>query len=187
MDKSVKRKQYFIHPSSQLKYIEMTVLPALILSIFCTFFVVRSGEIFLKKEKAQLSVELSYLNDTIARLSQEKYPAETITKVEVLKKRLSILQQNLEIEYFNTVKQWANTKIMLLFCLAVGLFFVGFMALLFSHRIAGPIMRLKKLMEMIAEGQDVPAVKFRNYDEFKELAVAFEKLRKSLKAKGVLK
>ncbi len=93
----------------------------------------------------------------------------------------------MEKEYFGTLKLWAETKIVLFLFLAIAIFLVGFIALLFSHRIAGPIHRLRKLAEMLAEGKNVPPVKFRNYDEFKEVAAAFEKLRNSLKAKGMLK
>jgi len=187
MATGIKRKRYFIHPSSQLKYIEMAVLPALVLSLFCIYFLIKNGEMFLAREKTQLSVEVSYLNNTIQQLNRENYPPETINKIEVLKKRLSNLAYNLEKEYFGNLKLWVETKMALFIFLAIVIFSAGFIALLFSHRIAGPIYRLKKLAEMLAEGKDIPPVKFRNYDEFKEVAEAFEKLRKSLKAKGMLK
>jgi len=187
MATGIKRHKYFIHPSSQLKYIEMAVLPALILSLFCIYFLIKNGEIFLTKVRTQLSIEVSYFNDTIEHLNQENYPPETVNKMEVLKKRLSNLQYDLEREYFGTLKLWAETKIVLFLFLGIAIFLVGFIALLFSHRIAGPIYRLRKLAETLAEGKDIPPVKFRNYDEFKEVAAAFEKLRNSLKSKGMLK
>jgi HAMP domain-containing protein len=187
MGTGIKRRKYLIHPSSQLKYIEMTVLPALVLSLFCIYFLIKNGEIFLAKEKTQLSLEVSYLDDTIQRLNSESYPADTIKKIEVLKKRLSIMQHNLEGEYFGTLRLWTKTKMVLFLFLAIAIFLAGLIALILSHRIAGPISRLRNLAEMLAEGKDVPPVKFRNYDEFKEVAAAFEKLRNSLKAKGMLK
>jgi hypothetical protein len=42
-------------------------------------------------------------------------------------------------------------------------------------------------MDELAEGKDIPPVKFRNSDEFKELAESVEKLRSFLKSKGVIK
>jgi len=187
MFKLFRRTQYFIHPSSQLKYIEMAVIPALLLSFICGFFLITSGDIFLMKEKAQIFGEIASLQEVMQRLSfqgQGQKPGETIA---VLDKRLAILQNNLEMEYFSMVQQWAKTKMLLSFLLGVGLLFSGFMALLFSHRVAGPICRLKKIAEMFTQGKDIPPIKFRTQDEFKELADIFEKLRVSLKSKGVLK
>jgi methyl-accepting chemotaxis protein len=186
MNKFGKRKKYFIHPSSQFKYIGMTILPALVMSIFCTYFLVASGQIFLSKEKGQVSTEIASLNDTIRQLSRDNYPVEAVSKVEVLKKRLIILGENLEIEYFKTMEKWARTKMSIIFLLSVVLVFSGILALIFSHRIAGPILRLTRSLDMLASGKDIPPFHFRSYDEFKELASAFDRLRKTLKDKGLL-
>ncbi len=67
------------------------------------------------------------------------------------------------------------------------LLFVGAISLLYSHRIAGPIIRLKNYIALFSEGKDVPNIQIRHYDEFKELADSLEKLRNNLKSKGVLK
>lgn len=187
MLKLFRRTQYLIHPSSQLKYIEMAVIPALLLSFICGFFLITSGDIFLMKEKAQIFDEIASIQELMQRVGapgQIQNPGETIS---VLDKRLAILQNNLEMEYFYMVQEWSKTKMMLSLLLAIGLLFSGFMALLFSHRIAGPICRLKYIAEMFTQGKDIPPVKFRTQDEYKELADTFEKLRVSLKSKGVLK
>lgn len=187
MFKLFRRTHYLIHPSSQLKYIEMAVIPALLLSFICGFFLITSGDIFLMKQKARIFDEIASLQELSQRLSlpgQGQNPGQTLG---VLDKRLAILQNNMEMEYFYMVGQWAKTKMMLSVLLAIGLLFSGFMALLFSHRVAGPICRLKKIAEMFTQGKDIPPVKFRTQDEFKELADIFEKLRVFLKSKGVLK
>jgi len=187
MFKLFRRTQYFIHPSSQLKYIEMAVIPALLLSFICGFFLITSGDIFLMKEKAQIFDEIVSLQEVMQHLSVSGTGQNPVETSALLNKRLAILQNNLEMEYFSMVQQWAKTKMMLSFLLGVGLLFSGFMALLFSHRVAGPICRLKKIAEMFTQGKDIPPIKFRTQDEFKELADIFEKLRVSLKSKGVLK
>jgi len=187
MKKGIRRTKYLVHPSSQLKYIEMTILPAILMSILCSYFLIKTGEIFLAKEKAQLAVEVVYLNDTVKNLDTENYPPHIVRNMEVLKKRLDILKQNLEIEYLDTIKQWSRTRAFLFFFLAIAVTLSGFISLVFSHRIAGPIFRLKLLMDELAEGKDIPPVKFRNSDEFKELAESVEKLRSFLKSKGVIK
>ena len=187
MKKGLRRTKYLVHPSSQLKYIEMTILPAILMSILCSYFLIKTGEVFLAKEKAQVAVEVSYLTDTTKSLDTEGYPPNIVRKMEVLKKRLDILKQNLEIEYLDTIKQWSRTRALLFVFLAIAVILAGLISLVLSHRIAGPIFRLKLLVDELAEGKDVPPIKFRNSDEFKELAESFEKLRNILKAKGAIK
>jgi len=187
MAKLFRRRHYFIHPSSQVKYIEMAVVPALVLSFICSFFLIASGDIFLMKAKAHLFNEMASLNEVLHRLNAAENARDTAATMALLEKRITVLQDNLELEYFATAQQWAKTKMLLFMLLAGGILFSGFMALLFSHRIAGPICRLRAVAEMFAQGKDTPPIRFRTRDEFKEIADIFEKLRLSLKEKGVLK
>jgi spore maturation protein SpmB len=48
MGKKYKRTKYFIHPSSQGAYIALSILPALIMSLYFTYFLISSGELVLK-------------------------------------------------------------------------------------------------------------------------------------------
>lgn len=184
---TLKRKKYFIHPSSQLKYIFMSVLPALVTSLFCVYFLIRTGELTLRAEKAKLSVQVTSFNSTIQDLKTAQYPPEIIDKIQKLKKELVTLNNVLSITYFDTINEWSKTKALIF----VGLFFiliiVAAISLLYSHRIAGPILRLKNYIEMFAEGKDVSNIQIRHYDEFREVADSLEKLRNKLKAQGVLK
>jgi nitrate/nitrite-specific signal transduction histidine kinase len=186
MNKFAHRKKYFIHHSSQFKYIGMTILPALLMCVFCTYFLIYSGEIFLSREKNQVGSEVASIGATVRQLKSDNYPPEAIGKVEVLQKQLINLAENLEIEYFKTMEKWAKTKMSIIFLLSVVMVLAGTMALLFSHRVAGPLLRLTKSLDMLSQGKDIPPFHFRSYDEFKELAAAFDRLRKTLKDKGIL-
>jgi hypothetical protein len=187
MEKHFTRKRYFIHTSSQLKYICMTMLPALFMGAFCTYFLMKSGEVLLAREKTQIRSEISFIDETISVIGRENYPPDTILKVEVLKKRLSNVGQNLEIEYLKTMGKWAETKMTVVFLICVILAFSGVLSVLYSHRIAGPLMRMRRCIDMLAEGKDIPPFHFRNYDEFKEVGASFDRLRQILKDKGLLK
>ncbi|MDD5669131.1 MAG: hypothetical protein PHE58_03765 [Candidatus Omnitrophica bacterium] len=182
----IKRRHYFIHPSSQIKYIAMSILPAFIMSIFCTFFVIKSGEFALQKEKEKLFIELSTFNMTIQNLEKTGYDHNTIDKVIKLKKEIFAIQDILKTTYFDTLREWQRIKLVVLIVLPVGLGIVGLLSLFYSHRIAGPMYRLNKSLDMLAEGKDVSYFRFRGYDEFKELAESFERLRRKLKDKGVI-
>lgn len=181
------RKKYFIHPSSQLKYIAMSVLPALVTSVFCVYFLIRTGELALQAERAKLGVEITSFNATIQELKTAQYPPEVVDKVQKLKKELISLNNILSVSYFDTLTEWNKTKVLIFVSLFFILVIVGTISLLYSHRIAGPIIRLKTYIDMFSEGKDVPNIQIRHYDEFKELADSLEKLRSNLKSKGILK
>jgi methyl-accepting chemotaxis protein len=53
--------------------------------------------------------------------------------------------------------------------------------LLLSHRISGPLYRLKQHMLAIARGDKVERLKFRDGDFFQDLAETFNKQRESKK------
>ncbi|RLD16475.1 MAG: hypothetical protein DRI36_05630 [Caldiserica bacterium] len=57
---------------------------------------------------------------------------------------------------------------------------VGIFMIFYSHRIAGPVYRLRKSLEKVAEGDYSVRITFRKKDEFKELAEAFNKMVDSL-------
>jgi len=181
-----RRKKYFIHPSSQFKFILMSILPALVMGVFCTYFLVKSGELIFRIERERLSVEVTSLSQTIQELEKEHYPKDVLEKIDILKKKLAILQDDLRIKYFNMLEKWAKIKMQILFGLFLVLILVGIISLLYSHRVAGPLTRLRKYVDMLSKGKDTPPLRFRKYDEFKELADSFEKLRRSLKEKGII-
>ncbi len=51
----------------------------------------------------------------------------------------------------------------------IGLVASVFLAVLFTHRIAGPVYRLCKILDQIGQGDLTPIVKFRKHDELTEL------------------
>lgn len=51
----------------------------------------------------------------------------------------------------------------------VGLIASVFLAVLFTHRIAGPVFRLCKILDQIGQGDLTSVVKFRKHDELTEL------------------
>jgi sensor histidine kinase YesM len=46
-------------------------------------------------------------------------------------------------------------------------------SIFFTHKVAGPIYKLRKFMAMLRDGQNVPKLKFRNGDYFQDLAEDF--------------
>jgi methyl-accepting chemotaxis protein len=54
------------------------------------------------------------------------------------------------------------------------------LAVLLSHRVAGPVVNLKRCMEALAAGDYTVRAKFREKDELKELADAFNVMAEAL-------
>jgi len=180
------RKKYFIHPSSQIKYILMSVLPAFIIAIFTLFFLVKSGEMIFKIEKNNLAKEISSVNMALQQIEVDTVSKNALDKIEILKQRISILENNLKMRYYIYLEKWAKTKLQILLVLFSVLTVVGIVALLYSHRMAGPLVRLKEYMAMLARGKNTPPLIFRKNDEFVELAKNYEDLRKHLMEKGCI-
>jgi signal transduction histidine kinase len=51
-----------------------------------------------------------------------------------------------------------------------------------SHRVAGPLLRLRCEMGKLAEGHDVDSLKFREHDHWSDLADEFNRLATNIKA-----
>jgi sensor histidine kinase YesM len=186
MGTKIKRKKFLIHPSSQLKYIALSVLPALIMTLFCAYFLVATGESILKTEKEQHFVEISSISQALYNLETDGCPQGTAEELKRLMNELLPLQTILATSHFNTFMKWKKTRFFIFAGLFSILVFVAIISLLSSHRIAGPILRMKKSVEMLCEGKDIAPIKLRSYDEFKDLAASLDQLRMKLRDKGLL-
>jgi hypothetical protein len=181
------RKRYFVNFSIQFKYIMMSVLPVLLMSLFCIYFIIQSGELLVEKQKSKILDEFSSIDNTIKQIQANNLPKDVNNQLEVFSKKLSILQEELNIQYYNLVEEWAKTRMKLMAVLFVGMLLVGIISLIYSHRIAGPIYRIKKSIEALQEGKEIGCIKLRPADEFQDLADVLEKLRVILKNRGYLK
>jgi nitrogen fixation/metabolism regulation signal transduction histidine kinase len=181
------RKRYFVNFSIQFKYIMMSVLPVLLMSLFCIYFINQSGESLVEKQKLKIVEEFSSIDNTIKQIQTDNLPKDVNNQLEVFSKRLSIIQEELNIQSYNFMEEWAKTRMKIMAVLFLGMLFVGIMSLIYSHRIAGPIYRLKNSIEALQEGKEIDCIKLRPSDEFQDLADSMEKLRVILKNKGYLK
>jgi hypothetical protein len=183
----IRRKHYFIHPSSQLKYIFLAIIPLAVMGLFCSYFLVQSGEYLFKIKEESVRSEIDLLRSDLNALTRHISSSESFKITNILQKRLIILQEVLKVVYYDAQEQWAKLKMMMVSAFSSVIIIVGILALLYSHRVAGPMFRIRHCLEMFAQGKDTSMVKLRSYDEFKEIAISLENLRKLLKEKGVIK
>ncbi|MFH1674107.1 MAG: hypothetical protein ABIF87_11880 [Pseudomonadota bacterium] len=53
---------------------------------------------------------------------------------------------------------------------------IGVLVIIFSHRIVGPIYRVKRALDALIEGEDVQEIRFRENDEFQSLVPKINKV-----------
>lgn len=176
----MKRRKYFINPSVQLKYIVMSVAPALLMSIFCIHFLINAGQEQLKIYKQRISVTFDALQKDTNRMGTTKTPEQRIEDIKSIIRYLTVIQNDLEARDQEIINNWKVTQSSIILVLLLALFGVGAAALIFSHRIVGPIFRIKRYIDMLADGQDIPVVKIRKNDEFQDVAQSLERLRKRI-------
>ena len=141
----------------------------------------------MEKQKSKIVEEFSSIDKNLKQMQTVNLPKDVNNQLEILSKKLSILQEELKIQYYNLVEEWAKTRMKAFGRTFPGILFVGIVSLIYSHRIAGPIYRLKKAIEALQDGKEIGYIKVRPGDEFQDLADSLEKLRVILKSQGYLK
>jgi len=81
MGEKYKRRKYFIHPSSQGAYIALSILPALIMSLYCAYFLISSGELVLEAAKEKPLVPFYSIRHIIVTLEKEGCTEGTAVKL----------------------------------------------------------------------------------------------------------
>ncbi len=182
-----KRRKFLVHHSIQLKYIAFSILPALVMSVFCSALLMKSSELILKTEKESHFADISEITQTIYKIDTQGCPGNTTEDINKLMAQLLPLQNDLAMSHFDTLARWSKVKFIIVFSLLLILVCIAVLALLASHRIAGPLFRLRQSLDLLSQGKDIPPVRLRKNDELKELADSLDKIRMLLKDKGLLK
>jgi len=176
-----KRRKHLIHSSIQVKYITMSILPALILTIFCLYFLISVASFTLQSQKESLVRELAAYEELIKQAEGRKLPRPIIEHVNKLRSQMESTKKVFRSSYLETINEWNKAKILILVVFPLILLCVGTLALVYSHRITGSMHRLTMYINMLSEGKDIPQIKIRKEDEFHEIKEALERLRKKNK------
>lgn len=79
--------------------------------------------------------------------------------------------------YFDFLQEQKSALLLVYFGVsAVAFVLMMVLGALYSHRIAGPLYRLNKHMQAIADGAEPAPVSFRRRDQFQELVESFNKM-----------
>lgn len=183
--RSYKRRQYFIKPALQLRYMTVIILWMLTTAFIAGYLFYFSiwGAIIpeFSEEKLIERLEASARSKGIEQL-QRAAPEDRMLSIF---KEAEFLSAHEQEAVANILKE-ANLKlipklIVLILAMAIVSIFV-------SHKIAGPIYRFEKSAKAIEGGDLTPKFKLRKGDELKELADALDKMTASIRSriKGVL-
>lgn len=186
MGKKQKRRVYFlVHSSSQIKFVIMSILPTLIISFFCAYFIVRMGELIFYIERGKASLEMAHVDYSKIFLN----PANSLPKdkLRFFSSELTKARDNIATAYKKAALEWIKIRRNFIVMLIVIVVIEAFLTFFYSHRIAGPLIRLKRCMDKLANGERVEKMRFRKNDEFKELAASFNKLYLKLQKEGFIK
>jgi len=181
--KSPFRRQYINNLPVQLRYLGMSILPALTIGVFSLFLLISAGQLLIFKAKGEMLTQLSALDNQVQLLAsrhmaEKTIPADRLTDLrkDILGSRLAINKVHQEI-----ISEWQNMMLLMVVGTLAILLCVTILSVLYSHRIAGPMVRIRRILEMMADKQPVPVVKLRKYDEFQDIAAALNRLNSTLK------
>ena len=92
-------------------------------------------------------------------------------------------------EETQVLMQYQLTKVILIQGVVTFIFLlcIGLVGVLFSHRVAGPLYKLKSAFERVKKGEGQLRIYFRKYDEFQEVALEFNKMLDQIQGQEVTK
>jgi methyl-accepting chemotaxis protein len=171
------RKRFLINLRLQLKYISLIVLPLILIGAIIINVTTTVNKLMMSTQRQQLMSQVAALEDSASALQRNPAQTVAIEKVQRDIQNLKFLSRDLiAMNEFQWVKL-NRLIIQIILLLVIGGSILG---ILISHKIAGPIYRLEKVVNDMAEGKKISAVKIRRYDEFHSLADALERLRKRI-------
>jgi len=126
-------------------------------------------------------------NSTQSRLILKTYVVLAVVLVLVGTLFYIAANRNLEEDYFKAhlvLKTTMDNLLPILIAVnGISLILAAFLIVRFTHRIAGPVYRLKKMAPRIAGGDLSRELKFRQSDEAKEIAEAVNQIIEGLRQK----
>jgi nitrogen fixation/metabolism regulation signal transduction histidine kinase len=109
--------------------------------------------------------------------------ADEQAKLQADKKFLEVTRDNLEKNFQDAKLRQTQLLIGLGVVLLVLIFAIGVAGIVFTHKIAGPIFKMKRLFRQVGEGKLVLREKLRKGDELVHFFEAFEKMVDQLRDK----
>ncbi|MCK8497057.1 MULTISPECIES: HAMP domain-containing protein [Myxococcus] len=175
-------RNFLLDTSFQLKLTAYIVGVTLVLSALLGVFLVRSARALMQEtatavearsKAAEVSRELSSAtlsNELLARMDDPAFEAAFREKAQTIdaayeQERAAIVAQRAELEWRQRATWWVLGAFLLAFIAVVAL---G--TIVVTHRVAGPLLRIRRMVGEVAEGKlRPPSYGLRDGDELKDL------------------
>jgi nitrogen fixation/metabolism regulation signal transduction histidine kinase len=177
-----KLRNYLLDPSFQLKFTAYLVTASLAIALLLGAFLWRSSQVLLRQthdavdarsRAAEASHELGNValsSALMAHVNDPHFGTELQARSAAIDKEYEVERAAIEAQRAQLVRQQNWTWVGLLMALIAFIGFIAFAGIVFTHRIAGPIFRMKRMVAEIGQGKLVmPDRALRPKDELHEL------------------
>jgi nitrogen fixation/metabolism regulation signal transduction histidine kinase len=190
-------KNYLIDSRFQLKYTGLILLIAVAISGVLGVFLWRtSGEVVMESQKvveqSRQVVEQSKKVSDVVKMSIRDDPvygenpelADTFNAAAVEQDNKIVAQQDAAIgQQAALVRQQRTMLYALVGALAVMVFLIGVLGIYFTHKVAGPVYKMKILLRQVAEGKLHVAARLRKGDELQDFFDVFARMVDNLRSR----
>jgi len=175
----MKRKRYIVNWKFQMKYCLYAILPVLLLGIIISIMIFNINKNIITSQNNQMMSQIASLETALRLLEKSKFDEKAIDELKNNIKNLKLLSQDLIGQSAYELNQLNKIVINGILVLVIGMTFLG---ILFSHRIVGPIFRIKRIFLELTQYFKIPPVEIRvrKYDELQDFFLVLEKVRKFL-------
>lgn len=188
-------KNYLLDARFQLKWTGMIIAVALSISSVMGIFLYRtSSEVTAQSQKViaegQKLVDESRKNSELVKMTIKKEYADTPELAETFNKSaedvdkgLLAKQNELLGQQQKTLHQQNTMLVSLIAGLAVMVFLIGILGIYFTHKVVGPIYKMKMLLRQVGDGKLNFQGRLRKGDELQDFFEVFAQMVESLKAR----
>jgi sensor histidine kinase YesM len=176
-------RNYIIDSKFQLKYTSFILIAAVAISAFLGVFLWRtSGEVVAESQKV---VEQSKKVSDVVKMSIKDDPVygDNPALAQEFTKASTEQDAQIQAQQDGLVRQQRTMLVTLVGALAVMVFVVGVLGIYFTHKVAGPIYKMKLLLKQVADGRLNVNAKLRKGDELQDFFDVFAGMVDNLRAR----
>jgi sensor histidine kinase YesM len=174
-------KNYLIDSRFQLKYTGMILGLAIVISLFLGVFLWQtSGEVVQESQKV---VEQSKKVSDVVKMSIKDDPVygDNPDLAQAFNSAAAEQDNKIMEQQAALVRQQHTMLYTLVSALAVMVFFIGVLGIFITHKVAGPIYKMKLLLRQVADGRLKVQARLRKGDELQDFFDVFAHMVDSLR------
>jgi nitrogen fixation/metabolism regulation signal transduction histidine kinase len=176
-------RNYLIDSKFQLKYTGFILIAAVTISAFLGIFIWQtSGEVVQESQKV---VEQSKKVSDVVKMSIKDDPiyGDNPALTKEFTSAAAEQDNKIQAQQDTLVRQQRTMLFAVVGSLAVMVFLIGVLGIYFTHKVAGPIYKMKLLLKQVADGKLKVAAKLRKGDELQDFFDVFAGMVDNLRAR----